>query len=96
MKQLTLSITKHGATAVAVAVVSDNDHGGSAVPTFGLEALRLCLLYLDEMATAAMQNELKFVHMMNDGKTFDELRAERDRQQPIVFQPRPREPHNEN
>jgi hypothetical protein len=77
MKALTLTVTQHGSRCVSVAVVSDEEKGGSAVPAFGKDALRLALLYLEELSSATITGELEHVQMMNEGRTFDELRAAR-------------------
>jgi hypothetical protein len=77
VKTFSLTVTQHGGRAISVAVVSDDENGGSAVPAFGKDALRLALMYLEELSTATITGELEHVQMMNEGRTFDELRAAR-------------------
>lgn len=75
MKTFTLTIVQHGNKLVSQAVVADDTKGGSAVPTFGVDALRMALLYLEELSQATIAAELEHHPMMNEGRTFDELRA---------------------
>lgn len=75
MKQLTIAVTWLGKRVITTAVISDDVHGGSAVPSFGTDALRLGLLALEEVSTATLEGKLEHVQMMNEGRTFDELKA---------------------
>lgn len=80
MKQLTLTVVTHGDKCVCHGVISDDEQGGSAVPVFGIAALRTALLYLEMLSEKTMASELVHVDMMNNGKTLDELKAERTRE----------------
>lgn len=78
MKQLTFTVTQHAQRAVIIAAIADDDAGGSAVPAFGNEALRLALLYLEELTTAVITGKLELTNMLDRGATFEELKAKRD------------------
>lgn len=75
-KVLSVTVSSHGKYCVVQCLISDDIGGGSAVPAFGKDALRVALRFLEHTAELVLTEELELVPMLNEGRTLDAIRAE--------------------